>query len=438
MLDRGNRPRIRQPFPEAATPPAHRIRLSINKLPATVPNSGRFITAGAANNQVDENSANTVLMSAAAGIISDQDDHIQFVRYAAEDSRNEYHQQSKQLEETSHMPSDHGASNSALEIKRAQLEPAQHLPTLNPTSRQHTEDHHEQHASRLIQDHTGRPGTRSDLVARENNALAPEARDQRSKATSVPSLQEPGSPDSHTLYAFVSPNGHSGRGVQPPTYEPPRVLSRAESVARPDSRRSNQGKTMTRPFASGMLGPQSSFETSRLADASTRITKSISKRNNTADAVPKDVKATQQLQSNPKSTVMSYKEFLEQGAQYIQAIEKNEEQLVLIESQTLEISRLKETSESTQQRLQTLQSEKESLNRKIQKYEELSSKYRNHINEVVKSQKFLTKQAHDLKQVSSEAVAAQKNKEATLKKIQSAIEDARSLRVPAEQFAARE
>jgi hypothetical protein len=218
---------------------------------------------------------------------------------------------------------------------------------------------------------------------------------------------------------------------------PPRAPSEASS--RPQSRRSNYGKPMMRPVSVQDLRPQGVLESiTQRIPYSTKIKKSSNVASNpilTAVSAQRVIGQERQKSRPTAGFFDDYKKFLANGQEYLEVMQDYERQCQLVESQKSEIEKLRDTSETSIKKIKALESEKVDLAEKVKKFTELSSKYKKHMNEVVKAQKYLKIQASEIQKKAAEAIEARKAKETILRKLENAIMDAKSLRVPAEEFA---
>lgn len=227
------------------------------------------------------------------------------------------------------------------------------------------------------------------------------------------------------------------------------VPSRAQSEApsRPQSRRSNCGKPMTRPIPAQDLRPQGVFEPiTQRGTRSSKVKKSSNAPNDPvhSEAPTKAVASGQRQQKSRPSPKFfeDYKNFLANGQEMLEIMKDYEQQSQLIEVQKTEIKKLQDTSNSAIKQVQELESEKAGLTDKLKKFAELSSKYKKHMNDVVKAQKYLKSQANEIQKSANEAIESTKQAaetraatEAALQKIEIVVNDAKSFRVPAESFA---
>lgn len=207
--------------------------------------------------------------------------------------------------------------------------------------------------------------------------------------------------------------------------------------SRPQSRRSNCGKAMVRPVPAHELQPQGVPDAhSQRGALSSKVKKSISVPNNTA---PSDdfthASVTEQGQQKSRSTqkfFTEYKKFLETGQECFDALQEYERQGQLLDAKKIELERLQNTHETSIVQINALELEKAELRGKLKKFEELSSKYRIHINEVVKTQKYLKTGANEMQQqlkavreeaekVDEAAIEACDQQMAVLKKLQDKI-----------------
>jgi hypothetical protein len=215
-----------------------------------------------------------------------------------------------------------------------------------------------------------------------------------------------------------------------------RVPSRAPSEApsRPHSRRSNCGKPITRPITAQDLRPQGVLESiAQRPTHSMEVMKSSDAPNNPI-ASEASAQPTVFVRERTQGFFDDYKKFLATGQEYLEVLQDYERQSQLLESQKVQIQKLRGTSESSVKQIQALESDKVDLTEKLKKFTELSSKYKKHMNDVVKAQKYLKLQASEIKQTAKEAIEARDAREADLQKLERAIEDARNLQ-PAEKFA---
>ncbi|KAK0110607.1 hypothetical protein ONS96_002210 [Cadophora gregata f. sp. sojae] len=200
--------------------------------------------------------------------------------------------------------------------------------------------------------------------------------------------------------------------------EPPRVPSRAHSVSRPDSRRSNQGRTL-RPFPNADRKSRV-LSTNKHDAGSSKVLKLSVTQNSLSIANTKD----------KKHILASYKEFLHKGESYQEVFEQYEQQAAFIETQASKIVQMQGDVACSQQKIKALEAEKISLTQNMKKFADMSSKYKTHMNEVVKAQKYLTSQAAQIQKESSEILKAR----TIFDKIKKVVEDAKDLRVSAQQI----
>ena len=188
------------------------------------------------------------------------------------------------------------------------------------------------------------------------------------------------------------------------------LTSPAQSESRPDSRRSNQGRAL-RPFNDADFSHRLPT-TGRHHAASAKVLKSSATQNSLSTAnTPK----------GKKYTLASYKEFLRKGESYQEVFLHCEEQQALIDAQKSEIVDMQKSDASCQQQIKALEAEKATLTQNMKKFADMSSKYKTHMNEVVKAQKYLTSQAARIQKESSEILQAR----TIFDKIKKAIEEAK-------------
>ena len=231
-------------------------------------------------------------------------------------------------------------------------------------------------------------------------------------------------------------------GVSIPNRGPSRAHS--EVPSRPQSRRSNCGKQMTRPIPTQELHPQGVLESvAQRGTCSSKIKKSSNAPNNLIPSEASD-KTAMSGHGRPKSRPSpklfeEYKKFLENGEEILEAVKFYEQQSKLVEVQKTEIEKLRDTSDSAIMQVQVLEKEKTELTDKLKKFSELSSKYKKHMNDVVKAQKYLKSQATEIQtrtqaaiestKIAAEAHAAQS---VALKQVEKVTKNAKDLRIPAE------
>jgi hypothetical protein len=262
-----------------------------------------------------------------------------------------------------------------------------------------------------------------------------------------PNVQEPTHPASSQA-GDASEAGHLC-AISIPSQAPSPAQS--EVLERPQSRRSNCGKPIMRPMPPQDLHPQGGIETiPHRGSRSTKIKKSNSGSTNQilSETSAKHVASgqhRQQLRPPPKF-FEDYKNFLEKGQKILDTMKDYERQNQLVESQKIEIEKLRDTSDSSIKQIKELESEKADLTNKLKKFAEISSKYKKHMNDVVKAQKYLKSQANEIQKNTKEVVESMKKEgethtatytatKAVLQKIEIAITDAKSIRAPAEESA---
>jgi hypothetical protein len=225
---------------------------------------------------------------------------------------------------------------------------------------------------------------------------------------------------------------------------PSRVPSRAHSEApeRPESRRSNCGKPITRPIPPQDLRPQEVGEIPpRLESRSTSFKKSSNGLSNPvfSEAFSKPAVSGQHRQKSRHSPKFfeEYSRFLENGQEILEIMKDYEQQAQLVDAQQTEIEKLRDTSDSSIKQIKELEKEKADLSAKLRRFAEISSKYKKHMNEVVKAQKYLKIQANEIqkntKEVANEVVEKLKSTGeihtatvTAMQKIKTAVTDAKS------------
>ncbi|KAJ5051867.1 uncharacterized protein L3040_001632 [Drepanopeziza brunnea f. sp. 'multigermtubi'] len=211
-----------------------------------------------------------------------------------------------------------------------------------------------------------------------------------------------------------------------------RAPSREYLEARGQSPQSNQGRAINRRACLGETTSQGYFEVGMNPHNASRVmkvTKAVNRQAQGSGAVRPNSLA-------PKNgTILTgYQNFLKQGVGFEEVIRGYDEQKALIESQQLDITNLQQVQDSSRKQIEALEAQKADLTQKIQKFAGKSSKYKNHINDVVKSQNFLKKEANEILKESSEIrdaltgyIAAQSKKEANLDRMKAAIQEAKKI-----------
>lgn len=215
--------------------------------------------------------------------------------------------------------------------------------------------------------------------------------------------------------------------------------SRTTSHPRPASRRSNLSRTLTPP----------SPRRTRHAEAEdvlrnrSGLTNKVKNSHNVQSASTKSQKTNGVAQLQGTSDLLvGYEKFLASGKQYAEVLQDYEFQKQRVEAQRREIDELRKANEGSKEQIAKLKTDKAKLDEKIKKLTDHCSKYKNHMNDVVKSQKFLRIQAAEMKAKSKEIlhirIEAQKKDseahargEAMLQKIDAALKQAREFRAAA-------
>jgi seryl-tRNA synthetase len=200
---------------------------------------------------------------------------------------------------------------------------------------------------------------------------------------------------------------------------------------------------MTRPFSSHDLHPSGASEPAALhSNHATKVKKSGRAQNEVFSiAQSSSPVSTGKRQPEERSgSSRRFHDILNTLSEYDSIIQNFEEQKQEIEHQRNEIIKLK----NSQERIETLEKEKESLTKKVKKLEELSSKYKKHMNDVVTAQKFLKTEATKIMETSTQALelyasngvyAGRAKGEAVTQKLKCAIEESKGLRVAVEKSA---
>lgn len=111
----------------------------------------------------------------------------------------------------------------------------------------------------------------------------------------------------------------------------------------------------------------------------------------------------------------------------------------IIQSQQSELEKLKTLEVEKTGKIQALELEKKAQKAKIKKFEQLSSKYKDHMNEVVMSQKQLLRESQRIRKVETDAKVFQEayiTREAHIKKLECLLDEVKEFRAPAEKLLA--
>ena len=114
-----------------------------------------------------------------------------------------------------------------------------------------------------------------------------------------------------------------------------------------------------------------------------------------------------------------------------------ERQKEVIQFLQLDLERLEVASAENLEKIKALQMEKVALKTKIKKFEQLSVKYKDHMNEVVISQKHLFKESQRIHRVQDDIKIFQEayvTRDAHIARLESLLQEAREFRAPAEQL----
>jgi hypothetical protein len=221
------------------------------------------------------------------------------------------------------------------------------------------------------------------------------------------------------------------RSLQPP-YRPS-----SQPNSRPQSRRSNHGVSMARPIAADDLCAKGTSEYTILhASHQMKTKKSTGGKNHTNPAAKPHAVIDSQKRDN-NGTLSDFQKFFRQAADIEEKLLDYGSKIELVESQKLQIEKLQGSNQECKAQLKALESEKDKLQKKIDKYAELSSKYKDHINQVAVSQKWLLNQARkmkDDKKAIMEASTTFAKSEAHFQNLEAMIKEAKGFRVPAIQL----
>jgi hypothetical protein len=221
------------------------------------------------------------------------------------------------------------------------------------------------------------------------------------------------------------------RSLQPP-YRPS-----SQPNSRPQSRRSNHGVSMARPIAADDLCAKGTSEYTVLhASHQMKIEKSKGEQNHTNHAAKPHIVISSQKRDN-NGTLSDFQKFFRQAADIEEKLLGYNSKIELVESQKEQIEKLQGSNQESKAQIKALESEKDKLQKKIEKYAELSSKYKDHINQVAVSQKWLLNQARKMKEDKKailEASTTFAKSEAHFQNLEAMIKEAKEFRVPAVQL----
>ncbi|CZT02684.1 uncharacterized protein RCO7_09376 [Rhynchosporium graminicola] len=204
------------------------------------------------------------------------------------------------------------------------------------------------------------------------------------------------------------------------------TLSRAESEARPNSRRSNRDRPMTRPVRADDLISRPSTARSCHVNMS-KVSRLIGQQTATSNSI---------TASAPKGarTRMGFQEILEMAQEFEDlccAYQVQEKTIAIYESK---IMQLEQSNAMSSRRVEALDTKNTALAEKMQKFTDLNSKYKKHMNEVVNSQSYLKEEATRIQSKANEAHRVINKQRAIYEKIEKAIKEARDMRGSAEKF----
>jgi hypothetical protein len=145
-------------------------------------------------------------------------------------------------------------------------------------------------------------------------------------------------------------------------------------------------------------------------------------------------------QPRPLSKVAQAQQNLFKHNQEVDDILKDcQNQKEIIELQQSELEKLKFSNVESTEQIRALEMEKEILKAKIKKFELLAVKYKDHMNEVVTSQKKLLKDSQHMQKVETDVKLFQEayvNREAHIKKLECLLQEVKEFRAPAEKLLA--
>ncbi|KAF4627776.1 hypothetical protein G7Y89_g10377 [Cudoniella acicularis] len=211
------------------------------------------------------------------------------------------------------------------------------------------------------------------------------------------------------------------------------VFSRASSQAphedssRPQSQHSNIGVQMSRPLTRGkeiLLSNTSKAPISGVTHA-TKVQKSKSSENisNIAPRSTSPAKESKQKCHTLSREVDRFSVFLAEK-QYFEEMARNyEAHLQVVESQKLEIGRLKNLDVGSRKKLELLESEKSKLVEKLKSLQEKSAKYTSNMDKVINTNKALMIEAKERKELSKQVLDAHGKYEIASKSIQTRIKE---------------
>lgn len=175
------------------------------------------------------------------------------------------------------------------------------------------------------------------------------------------------------------------------------ILRPVSSNSRPHSVHSNKATTLAKPF------PEIT-NVSKIKKTRHRQPDQLDI-NSTSDVIVSAIPSTKSM-SKP---TLNYLKFLESGGTFMADLEKYEIQKDLVEAQKAQIAKLQGCNVESETLIRSLDAEKHSLGNKIKKLTGLCEKYKNHMNDVVSSQRILMQEASKMR--AETKAASQEGKE---------------------------
>jgi hypothetical protein len=251
---------------------------------------------------------------------------------------------------------------------------------------------------------------------------------------------EPPSPDDIPALCLVDAGGF--QPSNPPLLAESQVAIQPDSrpsssQSRPQSSRSHLVIQGTEIFPTQSSRLQQPFEHAILQfNNNTKVKKSKSGQSHKKEAQ----RCTSSFirQPRPLSKVAQAQQNLLKHNQEVEDIlGECQSQKEIIELQQSELENLKSSSVESSKRIQSLEMEKETLKVKVKKFEQLTVKYKDHMNEVIVSQKKLLRDSQRIQKVETDIKISQEayiTREAHIKKLEHLLQEAKEFRAPAEKL----
>ena len=205
---------------------------------------------------------------------------------------------------------------------------------------------------------------------------------------------------------MAPPSQYDGGGVLPPQsthtsldqcagceiqvdHEGDPLQSASQPLSRPDSALSNTAKLRTRPLGPDDLLPP---VLSERAAPTVKHPMKVQKSKNNLAHITRKVKAWPQADAyheHPLDAISGFRGFLQHLPSVEDALQDYIEQKAILALQQDEIEKLNLFNRASKTEIQRLEEEKDALITKVKKFEDVSVRYKSHMNDVVQAQKHL-------------------------------------------------